>query len=148
MPIPNLNQSLHCINAPDKAIMGKSLTNKDKANPSITVSPFITEKINQLSNFSFQSPALTHPNKIKTQLTRPINPNPTQNQITSKKKNSDPENNPRELTHVPNQYPHEAMEIQTEKKRRREEDNKGIDGSSESNQHFLSAGPGSQACQE
>jgi hypothetical protein len=40
------------------------------------------------------------------------------------------------------------MEIQMEKKRRREEDNKSEENGKEIIQHFLSAGPGSQDCRE
>jgi hypothetical protein len=40
------------------------------------------------------------------------------------------------------------METQSEKKRRREEGKKVIEGSHEQIQHFLSAGPGSQACRD
>jgi hypothetical protein len=39
------------------------------------------------------------------------------------------------------------MEAQSEKKRRRENE-KEIDDSSNVNQHFLTAGPGSQACRD
>jgi hypothetical protein len=37
-------------------------------------------------------------------------------------------------------------ELQTEKKRRREEDNSTNNGTSHNDVHFLTAGPGSQAC--
>jgi hypothetical protein len=40
------------------------------------------------------------------------------------------------------------MEIQTEKKRRREEKNQSEQNDGELTQHFLSAGPGSQDCRE
>jgi hypothetical protein len=40
------------------------------------------------------------------------------------------------------------MEIQTEKKRRREEKKCSDKNEEAANQHFLSAGPGSQDCRE
>jgi hypothetical protein len=40
------------------------------------------------------------------------------------------------------------MEVQTEKKRRREEEKKESDDNSNLTQHFLTAGPGSQACRD
>jgi hypothetical protein len=65
-----------------------------------------------------------------------------------KPKNIDPENNPSQhpVTKILSQGETHDMEIQGEKKRRREEDNNTVN--SEVTEHFLTAGPGSQDCRD
>jgi hypothetical protein len=70
------------------------------------------------------------------------------NRLNPKNNTSDPRKNPVNPKPIPTQNLSQDMEVQTEKKRRREEVKKESEGNSESIKHFLSAGPGSQACQD
>jgi hypothetical protein len=142
---------------PDKTFSTKLSPNNNPAATLITMSPTITENINQQSLFSFQSPKLTHLDIINNPLNRPNKSNPTHklnralpypNRINPKINQNDPRKNPVILEPVLTRNPSEDMEVQTEKKRRREDVKKETDGNSESSKHFLSAGPGSQACRD
>jgi 14-3-3 protein epsilon len=92
-----------------------------------------------------------NPSVHRTQLvhnkTRPVTkknhtqPEPNQNEPILSLNRTEPE------TQL-NQVSAADMEIQMEKKRRREEDNKSEENGKEIVQHFLSAGPGSQDCRE
>jgi 14-3-3 protein epsilon len=105
---------------------------------------------------------LTKPSKKSTRV--PTNPNPFQRSTSlskldpsvtrlipdKKPKINRPSNNPTQLVPVPGSVSSHApenivdMETQTEKKRRREEESTATD----KNEHFLTAGPGSQACRD
>jgi hypothetical protein len=49
---------------------------------------------------------------------------------------------------VPEPEKMDDVDLQSEKKRRREEDNSNISDTSKTHEHFLTAGPGSQACRD
>jgi 14-3-3 protein epsilon len=144
-------------NTSDNTIITHSLPNNDSTIPSITCSPLINESMNQMHTFSFQASPLTHINLINNPMNRPNKPkpalNPIQttcnpNRILSKKNPTDPKHKPDDPKQKNTQSTPEDMETQSEKKRRREEGKKVIEGSHEQIQHFLSAGPGSQACRD
>jgi 14-3-3 protein epsilon len=158
-PNYNLAQSLISNNQPhnniipvDNTINNQSLTNY---NPDKTIITQLPSNNNPV--FSFQSPQLAHLDRKNNPLTRPIKSNPTHklnrtspnpNQLNPKNNPADPKINPVNPKPFLTQNPTDDMETQTEKKRRREEAKKETDGNSESIEHFLSAGPGSQACRD
>ncbi|PNY14983.1 hypothetical protein L195_g011673 [Trifolium pratense] len=134
------------------------LANNTLAATSLNLSPLITDAINHNPTFSFQSSPMAHLSQInkpmnrtiKSSLTLKLNPptSPNPNRTAPKNTPTEPKKNPDGPNPTLIQNPTEAMETQTEKKRRREENNKEIEGNFGTIQHFLSAGPGSQACRE
>jgi hypothetical protein len=88
-----------------------------------------------------------HQKPINIPLNRTIkfNPNPTQNRTIHKINRPDPNSSPSDPNQNPNRNVAEDMEVQTEKKRRRNEERKE---NSDQIQHFLAAGPGSQDCRD
>jgi hypothetical protein len=71
-----------------------------------------------------------------------MNPNQTKPVLSLNRTGSGP------VTPKPNHDNAVDMEVQTEKKRRREEKNQSEKNGDELTQHFLSAGPGCQDCRE
>ncbi|XP_045788287.1 uncharacterized protein LOC123883507 [Trifolium pratense] len=147
LPQPSLlnNQPpLQNLSIPDNIINAQLLPNNNLTVPPLSFTPKITDAINK--SLSFTSPAMAHLDKLDTKVNRAIQlklnhkPNRTQSNLNR----TSLTNNPNEQNPSMNRNNTEAMEIQLEKKRRREEDKK----ETESNQHFLSAGPGSQACRD
>jgi hypothetical protein len=88
----------------------------------------------------------------KINLTRPSNPNPISNppQNQLKKPKTIIPKNPTQAqpVHAAATETMTDVELQTEKKRRREEDNSTNNEISNDQMHFLTAGPGSQACRD
>jgi hypothetical protein len=94
----------------------------------------------------------THKN-VKSVRIKPISqtdPQPNQPRPDKKTKNFDPPNNPflNPKTIKPTQEAVEEMEVQGEKKRRREDAVSTKNDSIDVSQHFLTAGPGSQDCRD
>jgi 14-3-3 protein epsilon len=140
---PNNDQLQHMINTPDNTITAQSFPNNYLAVPSPTFTQNVVESINQ--PFSFTSPAVAHLKHINNPLNRTVSLKPNQkinrsaltlNRTGTTKNPSNPNLNLNRNS--------EAMDLQTEKKRRREDEKKDT----VSTQHFLSAGPGSQACRD
>jgi hypothetical protein len=141
---PNNDQPHHITSFPNNTINGQSLPMNNSTVPSFSLSQNITDAISQ--PFSFTSPAVAHIKHINMQLNRPVQLKPNQkinrpstslNRTGTTKNSTEPK---------PSLYRNstETMEVQLEKKRRREEEKKDSD----STQHFLTAGPGSQACRD
>jgi hypothetical protein len=91
------------------------------------------------------------PNKInRTTIVTQPDPKPYQPRPDKKPKPTNPENNPTQNPKPKNltQEEHEAMEVQGEKKRRRDDAVSINKDNSDVSMHFLTAGPGSQACRD
>jgi hypothetical protein len=144
-------------NNPDKSIISQLPPTNDTVFTALSLPSIITDNINHHSLFSFQSTQLAYLDRVPNPLNRPSKINPNQkmtqtlsnpNRFNHKKNTSDPKKNPVNPKPMLNQKLSEDMEVQTEKKRRREEAKKESDGNSESSKHFLSAGPDSQVCRD
>jgi 14-3-3 protein epsilon len=140
---------------PDNTIITQSLPDKNNSSTSLTYSPIITAALNQNPSqlFAFNANPLPDPKHVATHVTRPgknilnLKSNPNHKLIQAKNilLQPRPKNDP--VTPCFNQIPSETMEIQTEKKRRRDNE-KESDETSVVTQHFLTVGPGSQACRD
>jgi hypothetical protein len=142
-----LNQPSHAFNVPDNYINSQSLTNNNQPITSLTFPPIVTPALNQKfpHQFSFNANSVTtikqNPN------TRLIKNNPTHKQIRNGPTRTGPKPDPPKPSANPDQNTAAPMEFQTEKKRRRDEEKETTDNSTII-QHFLAAGPGSQACRD
>jgi hypothetical protein len=144
--IPQPPQS---INTQDKTLMDHSLPNNTKQSTSFIFSSILTDTLKQKPNhqFSFTASNSSNINQAINPINRTIKINPTQklNRTTLTRTGTKPV----PPKHVPTLHQNSpvSMEVQTEKKRRRDEEKESIDNSA-ATQHFLMAGPGSQACQD
>jgi 14-3-3 protein epsilon len=134
-----INQSL-----PINSVINHPLPHLTQPTTSYTLSPIITDALKTIPkhqfSFTASGPTPSHP----------INPSarPIKNNPTHKLTRSGPKHNPPQTKSDPTQIlAAAAMEVQTEKKRRREIETEK-DGVSTVVQHFLTAGPGSQACRD
>jgi hypothetical protein len=133
----------------DNSLNDQSTITHNHPVTSLTFSPILTETLNQNSPHQFIFNSSTGPH-LKQQInppTRLIKHNP--HHKPTRTENARTGFNPDPTKHVPNpdQSLPDTMETQTEKKRRREEEEKTSETSTET-QHFLTAGPGSQACRD
>jgi hypothetical protein len=142
-PQPNIHMS-------DNQLNDQSLPNNHQPFPSITLSPIITEALNKNpTQFSFTANSIPSLKQPINPITRTIKHNPTHKHtrtgpsLNRTGPNPDP-SKPVADMHVIMPV---SMETQTEKKRRRENE-KETDDNSNLTQHFLTAGPGSQACRD
>jgi 14-3-3 protein epsilon len=141
---PNNDQPHHITSFPNNTINGQSLPMNNSTVPSFSLSQNITDAISQ--PFSFTSPAVAHIKHINMQLNRPVQLKPNQkiNRPSTSLNRTGTTKNSTEPKPSLDRNSTETMEVQLEKKRRREEEKKDSD----STQHFLTAGPGSQACRD
>jgi hypothetical protein len=156
----NLNQSeinqqpLLTINAPDNTLITQSLPIITQSVPhqsqpitAYTMPPVITDALRTIpsNHFSFNATIGPTPQQLMNPLTHPIKTNPTQKITRTSLTRSKTKQDPNKTNPTQNQAA--AMETQTEKKRRRgNEQEKQEDVSIV--QHFLTAGPGSQDCRD
>jgi 14-3-3 protein epsilon len=144
--IPQPPQS---INTQDKTLMDHSLPNNTKPSTSLIFSSILTDTLKQKPNhqFSFTASNSSNINQAINPINRTIKINPTQklNRTTLTRTGTKPV--PPKPVPTLHQNSPVSMEVQTEKKRRRDEEKESIDNSA-ATQHFLMAGPGSQACQD
>jgi hypothetical protein len=136
---------------PDKAIITQSLPVQNNSTTSLTYSPIINAALNQHPShqFLFNANPLTKPSPPVSSITRTSknNPTPRINRTRNILAQPDPKIDPTKPELCMNQIRPSAMDTQTEKKRRRENE-KEVTESANVTQHFLTAGPGSQACQD
>jgi hypothetical protein len=142
-------QPLLILNDPDSSIISQSLPHKNQPTSSYTISPIINDalKIIPSQQFSFNATIGPNPNQHTNSLTRPIKNNPNQKLTRTGPARTGPKQDLNRPKTNPNQSLTETMEVQTEKKRRRDNEKEKEDDSSVI-QHFLTAGPGSQACRD
>jgi hypothetical protein len=136
---PLIHQSL-----PNNSIINHSLPHQNQPTTSYTLSPIITDALKIIPSQQFSFTATNEP--IHKQ---PINltSRPAKNNPTHKLTRTGPKHDLTRPIPDPNQHLSAAMDIQTEKKRRRENEIEKDDDSTVV-QHFLTAGPGSQACRD
>jgi hypothetical protein len=148
IPFPKLKPNNY---TPDNSFIAQSLPIQNKAHTSLTYSPALNAALTQYptNQLLFNANPLPKPSQPVTSVTRTGKHNPTQkiNRTKITTAQPDPKIVPTNSELFMNQNPPLAMDIQTEKKRRRESE-KELDESANVNQHFLTAGPGSQACQD
>jgi 14-3-3 protein epsilon len=135
----------------DNTLMTKSFANNNQPIKSFSISPIINGTFNPkpIQPFSFKADVANkiqpiHQNTRSSKNNPPHRTNRPNNTITRT------ETKPDAAKPVPAllQITPVSMEVQTEKKRRREEEKKESDDNSNLTQHFLTAGPGSQACRD
>jgi hypothetical protein len=138
-------------NIPDNTFIAQSLPNNSQTFTSLTYSPIITESLTQHPShqFSFNSNPMPHPKPTANPINRTSKKNPTHNNSRTGPVITRTDPNPGPSKHVPtlNQFLPISMEAQTEKKRRRDNE-QDTENTSNVTQHFLTAGPGSQACRD
>jgi hypothetical protein len=136
-------------NIPDNTFIAHSLPNNSQTFTSLSYSPIITESLTQHPShqFPFNANSMPKPKPTVYPLTRTSKKNPTHNNPRTGTMLTRTDPNPGPATHVPNlnQILPVAMEAQIEKKRRRDNE-QDSENTSSVTQHFLTAGPGSQAC--
>jgi 14-3-3 protein epsilon len=142
-------QPKNAINGSDNNITSQSLLKNNQPYTSLTLSPTITNALNHCPPHQFSFTATDGP-KFKQPLlqsNRPIksNPNLKTNRTGPSRTGNKPD--PSKPVSCPNQQQQDSMDIQTEKKRRREPEKEKEDHLSVT-QHFLTAGPGSQDCRD
>jgi 14-3-3 protein epsilon len=136
---------------PDNTIITQSLPIQNNPITSLTYSPIINAALTQHPShqFLFNASPMPKPSQPVTTITRTSKTNPTQrlNRTRIFLAQPDPKIDPTKPELCMNQVPPLAMDTQTEKKRRRENENE-LNESANVTQYFLTAGPGSQACQD
>jgi 14-3-3 protein epsilon len=143
------NQPTKSSNDLNNKLIEQSIPNQSQPVTSYTLSPILTEALNHNIPHQFTFNSGTIPN-IKQQInrfTRPNKLNPNQKSTRTGPQRTGPKPAQPKPVSDPNQSSPVSMESQTEKKRRREEEKKTSENSTET-QHFLTAGPGSQACRD
>jgi 14-3-3 protein epsilon len=129
---------------PNNSIINHSLPHQNQPPTSYTLSPIITETLKIIPSQQFSFNATNEPiHKQPLNLTS----KPSKNNPTHKLTRTGPKHDLTRPIPDPNQHLSAAMDIQTEKKRRRENEIEKDDDSTVV-QHFLTAGPGSQACRD
>jgi 14-3-3 protein epsilon len=149
-----VQQPLLSLTAPDNLLINTSLPNNSVINQSLphhtqpitsyNLSPIITDALKTIPKHQFSFTA-SGPNPIQ-----PVNPSARllKNNPTHKLSRPGLKHNPQQPKPDPSQQlAAAAMEVQTEKKRRRETETEKDDVPTVV-QHFLTAGPGSQACRD
>ncbi|WJX38134.1 hypothetical protein P8452_25829 [Trifolium repens] len=154
---PSLShQPLLIITAPDKPlttqslpIINQSLPHQSQPITSYTLSPIITDalKINPAHQFAFTATNGLTPKQSINPLAKSAKENLTRKITRTGATRTGPKHDPHKHPSDPTQNLAAGMEIQTEKKRRRENEQVKEDDSTIV-QHFLTAGPGSQDCRD
>jgi hypothetical protein len=133
----------------DNKINEQLIPNHNQPSTTYTLSPTLTNTLNQNipHQFTFNSGTVSNFKQQTNPTTRLIKHNPNQKPTRIGPLRTGPKHDPSKPVPDPNQSSTASMETQTEKKRRREEEKKTNENSTE-NQHFLTVGPGSQACRD
>jgi hypothetical protein len=148
--LPNNHQPTSTFNTLTNQFIPQSSPDNFQPITSMTFSPIITEALNNKIPYQFSFNANIGPSQKQQHnpYPRPLKINPTHKphkngppRILPKKDPPKPVSNPTHGTPVP-------MESQTEKKRRRNDEEKNTNDQVPVSQYFLMAGPGSQACQD
>jgi hypothetical protein len=142
---PNNCQPTHTINAPDSHLIHQSSFVNSQPTTSMIFSPMITDALNHKIPPQFSFNASTGPKN--NLIPRLLKNNPTHKPTKNGPPCTGPKTDPPKPVSNLNLETTEPMEAQTEKKRRRDDDKDTIVHSTVS-QHFLTAGPGSQACRD
>ncbi|WJX57446.1 hypothetical protein P8452_43009 [Trifolium repens] len=142
-------QSLLTLIGPDSHSLNQSLPNNNHSNNSITLSPLLSDALKHIPphNFSFTASNEPHPKQTANPLTRTVKTNPTPKITRTGPTRPGTKHDPNRPTPDPTQKLPVPMDVQIEKKRRRENEKEKEDVSTVT-QHFLTAGPGSQACRD
>jgi hypothetical protein len=145
----NLQRLTQPMITPDNTLIDHSLPSNTPSPTSLTFSPILIDATTQKPNnhFSFTASNTHKINHAINPLNRTIKINPNQKltRTTNTRTGTKPE--PTKPGPPLNQNSPVTMDIQTEKKRRRDEEKETTDNSTVT-QHFLTAGPGSQACRD
>jgi 14-3-3 protein epsilon len=143
------HQPLLTLNSPDKPLIDQSLPHNSQTTSSYSLSPIINDslKIIPSQHFSFKASIRPTFNQPTNPLTRPIKNKPNPKTIRTGPVRTGPNLDPNRPKADPNQNTTAAMETLTEKKRRRDTDKEKEEASTVT-QHFLTVGPGSQACRD
>jgi 14-3-3 protein epsilon len=142
------NQLSIAFNDPDKSLNKQLFPSNSQPIPSLTLSPILSETLNHKNANQFTFNANLEPTHKKQQLPpvlRLPKSNPNQKSTRTGPQKNGPKIDPPRPVSNPTQNSTLPMETQTEKKRRREEE-KEPSHTATVTQHFLTAGPGSQAC--
>jgi hypothetical protein len=141
---PLIHQSL-----PNNSIINHSLPHQNQPPTSYTLSPIITETLKIIPSQQFSFNATNEPiHKQPLNLTsKPSKNNPTHKLTRTGPTRTEAKLDPNRPTPDPTQQLSVSMEVQTEKKRRRD-DGKEKEEVPTVIQHFLTAGPGSQDCRD
>jgi hypothetical protein len=135
------NQNLPLI--PTSSVNNSSLPNNNLVFNSQSKQTVPLKTNNRTFSITHRTQPTKKPIRPDPQMTRlQMNPNQTEPVLSLNRTGSGP------VTPKPNHDNAVDMEVQTEKKRRREEKNQSEQNDGELTQHFLSAGPGSQDCRE
>jgi hypothetical protein len=147
-PIPS-QQPLLTLTRPDNTIISQSLPNNSHNISSILLSPILSDalKINPPHQFSFTATNGPNPKQPINPINRPVKSNPNQKITRTGPTRTEAKLDPNRPTPDPTQQLSVSMEVQTEKKRRRD-DGKEKEEVPTVIQHFLTAGPGSQDCRD
>jgi 14-3-3 protein epsilon len=143
------NQPLLTLNVPDNSIISQSMPKNNQPTSSFTISPIINDALKNIPSHQFSFNASSGPNPIQhtNPVTRPIKNNPNHKLTKPGPTRTGSKPGPNRPTTNPNHTLSESMEVQAEKKRRRDNEKEKEDDSIVV-QHFLTAGPGSQACRD
>jgi hypothetical protein len=141
---PLINQSL-----PNNTPISQSQPHHIQPATSYSLSPTLTDTLKFIpsNQFSFNATHEPIPKQLSNPLTRSAKNNSTQKLTRTGLARTGTKLNPNNHTADPTQNKPAMMEIQQEKKRRRDVE-KEKDYDSNVVQHFLTAGPGSQACRD
>jgi 14-3-3 protein epsilon len=142
-------QPLLTLTGPDNTIISQSLPINSYNNSSIMLSPILSDALKTIppNQFSFNATNGPNPKQPITSINRPIKSNPNQKITRTGPTRTGAKNDPNRPTPNPTQQLSVSMEVQTEKKRRRD-DGKEKEEAPTVIQHFLTAGPGSQDCRD
>jgi hypothetical protein len=148
------HQPLLTINAPDKhlithslPIINQSLPHHSQPIPSYSLSPIITDALKTIpsNHFSFTATSGPTPKQPINPITNSVKSNPAHKLTRTGPTRTRTKHDPTKPD--PTQNLTAAMEVQTEKKRRRDIEKEKEDDATVI-QHFLTAGPGSQDCRD
>jgi 14-3-3 protein epsilon len=142
-------QSLLTLNSLDKSIIAQSLPNNTQPTSSYTLSPVIKDSLKLIPphHFAFNASSKPTLNQPINPLTRPVKNNTNPKATRTGPVRNGPKLDPTRPKSDLSQHPPTAMEVQSEKKRRRDNENEKEEVPTVT-QHFLTAGPGSQACRD
>jgi hypothetical protein len=158
-PHQSVHQPLLALTATDNPLINQSLPNNSPLSQTEphhiqpTTSYFLSPTLNDAlkfipsNQFSFNASHEPIPKQLSNPLTRSAKNNSTQKLTRTGLARTGTKLNPNNHTADPTQNKPVMMEIQQEKKRRRDVE-KEKDDDSNVVQHFLTAGPGSQACRD
>jgi hypothetical protein len=149
LTISALDNSLNNQSLPKNSIIPHSLPYHIQPTTSYSLSPSITDALKNIPphQFSFTATHGPNPKQPINPLTKPGKSNPNQKPTRTGPVRTGPKHDPNNTETDPTQTLSAAMEVQTEKKKRRENEKEKEDDSTVV-QHFLTAGPGSQACRD